>query len=181
MTLPHLHATGLLPAGDHPLTLGELRDSYLVTGEGLDVPGWDSAGRGQLVDNLELFVRQLWQVGVERIFVNGSFVTAKPDPGDIDAYFECTVVAYPLILVRLMQMEPSLPWDMTHRPIDPRSHEPKPVMWHQHRVEIFPHYTDHPMPTGVQDDHGDDLYFPALFRRDKVTGRPKGIIQIIRE
>src|SRR5688572_2853906 len=89
MGLPQLTADGLLPPGDHQLTIAELRQSYLVTGEGLNLPGWDNAWRAQLVDNLEPFVRQLWQVGVERIFVNGSFVTSKPQPEDIDAYFEC--------------------------------------------------------------------------------------------
>jgi hypothetical protein len=133
------------------------------------------------VDNLELFVRQLWQVGAERIFVNGSFVTAKPSPGDIDAYFECEVNQYPHIIVGLLQQEPTLPWDLTRRPIDRRSGQPKPVMWHVYRVEIFPHFTDHPQPTGVHDDAGNNLYFPTLFRRDKETGRPKGVIQIIRE
>lgn len=180
MDLPRFTADGPLPPDDHQLTIAELRRSYLVTGEGLGILTWDSAWRAKLVDNLEVFVRQLWQVGVERIFVNGSFVTSKPDPGDIDAYFECVIGEYPVIFVRLMQFEPPLPWDMTHRPIDPKSHEPKPMMWHRHRAEIFPHFTDHPMTTGVKDDYGADLDFPALFRLDKATGRPKGIIQLIR-
>jgi hypothetical protein len=176
-----LPVDGLLPSGDHHLTLSELRQSYLVTGEGLEIPQWDSAWRRQLVDNLELFVRQLWHVGVERIFVNGSFVTSKPDPGDIDAYFECTVAEYPLLLAQLTQLEPPLPWDVTRRPIDPRSREAKPIMWHRYRMEVFPHFIDHPMPTGIRDTRGDDLFFPTLFRLDKATGRPKGIVQIIRE
>jgi len=71
MVLPNFTAEGLLPPGDHELTIGELRASYLVTGEGVDAPEWDSDRRAQLVDNVELFVRQLWQVGVNRIFVNG--------------------------------------------------------------------------------------------------------------
>ena len=172
---------GLLPSGDHHLTIVELRQSYLVTGEGLGVPEWDSAWRAQLVDNLEPFVRQLWQVGVERIFVNGSFVTSKARPEDIDPYFECEVDRYAPILVRLLQSEPPLPWDMLRQRIDSRTNRLKPMMWHQFRVEMFAYFTDHPVPTGVHDEHGRDLYFPVLFRRDKTTGRPKGIVQIIRE
>lgn len=133
------------------------------------------------MDNLELFVRQLWQVGVERVFVNGSFVTAKPDPGDIDAYYECEVTQYPRILAGLLQAEPRLPWDLTRRRIDPKTGLQKPLMWHEYRVEFFPHFPDHPQPTGVRDEHGGNLYFPSLFRRDKETRRPKGVIQIIRE
>jgi hypothetical protein len=115
MPLPSFTTFGLLPPGDHPLTITELRQSFLVSGQGADVPTWGNSWRGQLVDNLELFVRQLWQVGVERIFVNGSFVTGKPDPGDIDAYVECTLTDYPLILARLMLLEPLLPWELAHR------------------------------------------------------------------
>jgi hypothetical protein len=180
MNLPSFDA-GLLPAGDHSAKISELSRSFLVTGEGIRIPTWDSNRRAQLVDNLKLFVRQLWQMGVERIFVNGSFVTAKPAPGDIDAYFECEVTQYPRIHVGLLQMEPPLPWDLTRRRIDPESGIPKPQMWHEYRVEIFPHFTDHPQPTGVRDEQGANLYFPTLFRRDKETGRPKGVIQIIRE
>jgi hypothetical protein len=180
MALPQFTPDGLLPAGDHLLTIGELRRSYLVTGEGIDVPGWDSALRAQLVDHLELFVRQLWQVGVERIFVNGSFVTSKPQPGDIDAYFECTLTDYPLTLIRLMLLEPSLPWDLAHRPIDPGSQEPKPVMWHRYRVEVFPHFTDYPNLTGIFDEDGNEFELADLFRRDKNSLRLKGVIQIVR-
>jgi Family of unknown function (DUF6932) len=181
MDLSRFTSDGLLPSGDHPLTIVELQQSYLVSGEGVAVPGWDSRWRAQLVDNLELFVRQLWAVGVELVFVNGSFVTNKPHPGDIDVYFECEINQYPPIIIGLLQQEPSLPWDLTRRPIDRRSGLPKPVMWHVYRVEIFPQFTDHPQPTGVHDDSGNGLYFPTLFRRDKETGMPKGVIQIIRE
>ena len=181
MALPELTADGLLPVGDHTLTISELRASYLVTGEGVDAPGWAGAWRAELVDNLEPFVRQLWQVGIERIFVNGSFVTSKPRPEDIDGYWECEVGQFGRILIGLLQAEPSLPWDLTQRPLDHPSGLGKPVMWHRYRVELFPHFTDHPVPTGVRDEHGDDLFFPTLFRRDKATARPKGVIQIIRE
>ena len=148
MGLPSFTTDGLLPSGDHVLTIAELRQSYLVTGEGLDVPGWESVWRAQLVDNLELFVRQLWQVGVERIFVNGSFVTRNPKPGDLDAYFECESTRFGHVLVGLLQSDPPLPWDLTRRPIDPDSGDPKPLMWHQYRVELFPHFPDDPVPTG---------------------------------
>ena len=171
---------GLLPPGDHSLTMSDLRQSYLVSGEGLGVPGWDSMWRAQLVDNLEPFVQQLWQVGVERIFVNGSFVTAKPDPGDIDVIFECAFANYASTLIRLMMLEPALPWDLTHRPIDPGSGAPKPMMWHQHRVEIFPSFTDYPNLTGIFDEHGNELELADLFRRDKATFRVKGLVQIVR-
>ena len=36
-------------------------------------------------------VGRLWQVGIDRIFVDGSFVEEKDHPNDIDGYFECDV------------------------------------------------------------------------------------------
>ncbi len=87
--LPLFTAGGVLPPGDHRLTLEELRSSHLVTGSTHAAPTWDSAWRGHLVDNLRLLVEPLWQVGIDRIFVDGSFVEDKDHPNDIDGYFEC--------------------------------------------------------------------------------------------
>jgi len=50
--LPAFTEDGLLPARDYPLTLDELRQSFLVSGEGVGSPAWDAASRGKLVDNL---------------------------------------------------------------------------------------------------------------------------------
>jgi len=50
---------------------------------------WDTQWRRQLVENLGVLVRQLWQVGVTNVFVDGSFVENKDRPNDIDGYFEC--------------------------------------------------------------------------------------------
>jgi hypothetical protein len=80
---------GLLPPGDVELTLAELRFSMLVAGPGPSHPDWDTAWRGELVDNLELMVRELWAVGIAEIFIDGSFVEDKEHPNDIDGYFVC--------------------------------------------------------------------------------------------
>jgi hypothetical protein len=42
-----------------------------------------------LIDNLEVLTRQLWQVGVQEIYVDGSFAEDKDHPNDIDGYFVC--------------------------------------------------------------------------------------------
>lgn len=181
MDLPRFTTDGLLPPGDYPLTIDELRASYLINGEGLGIPDWDANWRAHLANNLDLFAGQLWQVGVERIFADGSFVTAKPHPGDIDVYFECEVARFPWITIGLLQQEPHLPWDWTQRSVDPATGIPKLRMWHEFRIEVFPHFVDHPQPTGVVDEHGNNLLFPSLFRRDKDAGQSKGVIQLVRE
>src|SRR5205823_1681034 len=149
MVLPPFTSDGLLPPGDYPLTIDELRASYLISGEGVGVPEWDVPWRARLANNLGLFTGQLWQVDVERIFVDGSFVTDKPRPGDIDVYFECELARLPWMIIGLTQQEPRLPWDWVQRSIDPESRIPKPRMWHEYRIEVFPHLVDQPQPTGI--------------------------------
>jgi hypothetical protein len=87
--LPPFASHGVLPAGDYPLTQEELRVSPLVTGAGVASPTWDVEWRRRLVNNLAVLVGQLQRIGIERIFVDGSFVEEKDHPNDIDDYFEC--------------------------------------------------------------------------------------------
>ena len=81
---------GLLPPGDYELTLDEIRNSIVVLGPDHE-PEWDREWREKLVDNLEIMVKQLWQVGIKDIYINGSFVQDKLHPNDIDGYFICDV------------------------------------------------------------------------------------------
>jgi len=71
--IPDFTDDGLLPPGDHEITLSELRESVLVAGpaNASAHPGWDAPWRRHLVDNLEVLVKQLWQVGVTGIFIDG--------------------------------------------------------------------------------------------------------------
>ena len=89
--IPPFGRDGLLPPGDYEVTFPELRSSNLVLGPGEPraFPHWDAAWRLRLVDNLELLVRQLWQVGITEVFADGSFVEDKDHPNDIDGYFVC--------------------------------------------------------------------------------------------
>lgn len=86
MTLPMFTNDGVLPAGDYPLTLSALRQSHLVTGTLSGSADWDAGWRETLVENLGIVARQLWQVGITEIFLDGSFVEDKDHPNDIDGY-----------------------------------------------------------------------------------------------
>src|SRR5213592_4337187 len=52
MVLPPFDAYGLLPPGDYPLTLPELKQSMLVNGPAPAHEPWDAPWRAHLVDNL---------------------------------------------------------------------------------------------------------------------------------
>jgi hypothetical protein len=89
--IPLFQSDGLLPPGDYEVSFAELRQSILAVGN-LDTIGqgtWDTAWRTLLIDNLEVLTKQLWQVGVREIYVDGSFAEGKDHPNDIDGYFVC--------------------------------------------------------------------------------------------
>lgn len=144
-------------------------------------PTWDSEWRGFLVARLEELVGQLWQVGTDRIFIDGSFVERKDHPNDIDGYFECELRHF--VSGRLQRelnaLDPAhiWTWDPTSRRPDPDSAKRQLPMWHRYRVELYPHYGN---LSGIRDQFGNDLPFPSAFRLSRREHRPKGIVQIIR-
>ena len=89
--LPAFTEDGLLPAGDYVLTIDELKTSMLVLGPGepKDHATWDSPWRERLLSNLAILVDQLQTVGINDVYINGSFVENKDHPNDIDGYFVC--------------------------------------------------------------------------------------------
>ena len=91
MKLPRFVGDGVLPPGDFELSISELKLSMLVGGPEIRTENlhWDKSWRMKLVENLEIMVRQLNQVGISEIFVDGSFVEDKDHPNDIDGYFVC--------------------------------------------------------------------------------------------
>lgn len=170
---------GLLPPGDYELTLEELHKSLLVKGPVHKSPGWDSAWRRHLVDNLKILVDQLWKVGIENIFINGSFVEDKDHPNDIDGYFECDLLD---LASGRLQRELNLldthkiwTWNSDSRRFDPDSGKKQLPMWHVYRIELYPHYNQE---SGITDKFGYQLMFPSAFRQSRREYRQKGIIKI---
>lgn len=171
---------GLLPPGDYELSLAELKASLLVAGP---TPPrsttWDAPWRGRLVDNLALLVDQLVRVGVNEIFVDGSFVEDKDHPNDIDGYFVCELrhLASGDLQRDLNLLDPHKIW--TWDPASRRPHRGYPKkqlpMWHAYRVELYPHFGQ---LSGIRDRFGNELEFPSAFRLSRRDGRPRGIVKI---
>ncbi len=159
-----------------------MRDSALVLGPGepRDHPAWDAAWRLTLVENLETLVRQLWQVGIGEIFIDGSFVEDKHHPNDIDGYFDCDPRRYASgeLERELNRIDPQKCWTWNHA--ERRAYRGYPKrqlpMWHAYRIELYPHFTG--LIAGT-DEHGQPREFPAWFRKCRRTGGPKGIVQIV--
>lgn len=88
MPLPAFNDHNVLPPGDYQLTFRELKESVLVHGPGTpELEHWDVEWRLFLVERAEVLVQQLWDVGIEEVYLDGSFVEAKSHPNDIDGYF----------------------------------------------------------------------------------------------
>lgn len=176
------NSDGLLPPKDYTLTLRALQESILVMGIQSCTPTWDSAWRKQLVINLRVLANQLWSIGIVEIFINGSFVEEKDHPNDIDGYFVCDLdhLASGNLHRELNALDPHKVWTW-----DPKSRTPAPgsqklqlPMWHQYRVELYPHYGQ---GSGIVDSRGYELEFPSAFRQTRGEGKPKGIIKLMKE
>jgi hypothetical protein len=89
---------GRLPPGVHDATLKEIRDKL----------GWGRR-RKNLVDGLEMALRLMGNCGIQRVYVDGSFVTDKDRPGDIDGCYDIPPGA------NLAAMYPIWPWTPTNR------------------------------------------------------------------
>ncbi len=180
--IPPFTDEGVLPPGDYVLTFDALRASRLVVGPD---PGsrfredWDAAWRETLTRRAEELCRQLWSVGIGSVFLDGSFTEAKGHPNDIDGYFACDVrrVARGELQRELNRTDPKRCW--TWDPAARRAYrgytKRQLPMWHAYRVELYPHYDQF---SGLTDEQGHPLTFPAAFRKRRRDGQPKGIVEI---
>jgi len=181
VVLPPFTDDGVLPTGDYGLTLDELASSHIVHGLPDAAPSWDRAWRTQLVRNLGVLVEQLWQVGSDAIYIDGSFVEDKDHPHDIDGYFECDLRYFASgDLERDLNARDShtvWTWDPRSRRWDPDSGKAQLPMWFVYRVELYPHFGQ---PSGIVDQFGHQLQFPSAFRLSRRSYTSKGIVRIVR-
>jgi len=144
--------TGALPPGDHRATLDEITKRLGFTPR-----------RRWLLNGLRAAVPAFWAAGIREIYIDGSFCAEKPDPGDIDGYWiepdpevydriDPYWIDFELIFVSLVKKRR---WRM----------------WAEHGVEFFVHPAMQANP---------EMDFPTFFRQDR-DGRPRGVIQVIRE
>jgi len=182
MSVPNKFTTnGVLPAGDHKATLADIRASILVKGEESPSPDWDCDWRAHCVDNLEIMAGQLWQIGITKIFINGSFVENKDHPNDIDGYFDCDFMKFASgqLETELNLLDPHKIW--TWDPKERRHYrgyaKAQLPMWHQYRVELWPNFGQ---PFGIKDTAGNSLNFAQAFRISRTNNLPKGIIELVR-
>lgn len=84
--IPYFSIDRILPPGDYHLTIEQLIESFLVS-PSRKYPTFDNSWRLTLINNLKILARQLWEAGINDIYIDGSFVEEKDHPNDIDGYF----------------------------------------------------------------------------------------------
>lgn len=75
--IPKLNKRGELPPGLHPTTLTEVGQRFAIT-----------ARRRKLFDGLARVCENLRTAGVPRMYIDGSFVTDKAGPRDVDGCWD---------------------------------------------------------------------------------------------
>jgi hypothetical protein len=139
--IPDLDAAGNLSAGIHDATWNELETRYGTT-----------AHRRQLLDGLRRALESLRDAGCRRVYVNGSFVTVKDQPGDFDACWEAANV-------------------------DPRLLDPTLLDFSERRRAQKTKFGGELFPAEVPADPA-GTRFLDYFQQDKTTGARKGIVAL---
>jgi hypothetical protein len=143
MIPPFRPATGNLPPGQHEATWDEIVTRFGYT-----------AYRRSLLAGLKRALDDLRDVGCRRVYLNGSFITAKAIPGDFDACWEMDGVDLP----RLARQVPVL-FDLRRG---------RRAQKAEYGGELIPLDESAPPGTSILD----------VFQQDKGTGAPKGIVVI---
>lgn len=80
MPIPPLELSGLLPPGVHDCTIEEIRSAFVEH---------QSQRRSGLFAGMQRFLTLIKQIGCfEAAYIDGSFVTDKPEPFDVDVVLE---------------------------------------------------------------------------------------------
>jgi hypothetical protein len=139
--IPAFRADGYLPEGLYLATEAEVTFRF----------GASTPRRKRLALRLRRWIELIRQVGGKRLMVDGSFVTAKPDPNDIDA-----VVLLPPDFERLIEQgrEPAL--------------ELERMLVSRHPEEIF----------AAEDESDWNDWVEFFGRTREADGRRKGLVEI---
>lgn len=141
MTIPPFEDSGNLPEGIHEASWEEIVDRYGTTDR-----------RRELLEGLQQALESLRGAGCRRLYIDGSFVTAKDEPADFDACWEAAGV-------------------------DPDLLDPVLLTFANRRAAQKERFGGELFPADWEaDPHG--TRFLDYFQQDSVTGERKGIVAL---
>jgi len=139
--IPGFDDDGNLPAGIHTATWGEIVSRFGTT-----------PYRRGLLNGLRTGIEMLANAGCQMVYLDGSFVSSKPIPGDFDACWESDGV-------------------------DPNLLDPVILNFANGRAAQKAKYRGEFFIAGIQ-EQGSGKLFVEFFQVDKNTGKPKGVVAI---
>jgi hypothetical protein len=143
MKLPEFDSAGNLPVGVHNASWSEFKDRY----------GYNPA-RAAILAQIELWLAHMKQAGCRAVYIDGSFVCSKAEPGDYDACWDHT--------------------GMDPKRVDPCLLDQSP----NGRLVIKQRYGGDLRPDRANPP-GSIMTYVRFFQRDgRLDGRPKGIVII---
>lgn len=143
--IPPLDSKGLLPPGKHRCTLLDVEQIFVY-----------NSVRRNIFEGLEALIKILKSVSCGTIYLDGSFVTSKPRPNDVDVCWqEGTGSNYAYEFINAPILNPS--------PTNRAFHKT------HFKADVFP---------ADMIEIGSKKYFLDFFQEDKSTGIQKGILQI---
>lgn len=147
MLIPALMANGELPPGIHIITLTELEIRF----------GRANEKRRQLMMGLKKALLLFKAANVSKVFVDGSFITDKDEPNDIDGCWSCTGVDVDKLDSRFWDFESTYDFEKKREEIK-----------NEFGIDFF---------IAEIIEGGSGKPFPEFFQTNR-DGDPKGIIQI---
>lgn len=140
--IPDFMENGNLPPGIHSTSWEEFKERYGVNYK-----------RKQQLSGLEKAIGEFKQAGCTKLYVDGSFVTTKRNPGDFDALYDLDELNEDNIDDRLLDL----------------SRNGRELQKKYYEGEFFP-ASEKATPSGT-------IYLD-FFQQDKRTKEPKGIVKI---
>jgi hypothetical protein len=139
--IPEFNANGLLPRGIHPATWEEVAERF-----------GGNERRQELLTGLDEALRLLRAAGCRRVYINGSFVTSKERPNDVDVCWDIEGVDADALDPVFFEFDGG-----------------RAAQKARFGAEFFPAQ----LPEGIT-----GRTFLEFFQIDKQTGEPKGLIEL---
>jgi hypothetical protein len=139
--IPAFNANRNLPSGIHIATMEEFTARFAY-----------NLKRKELLKKLMQFINHIKTIGCTAIYIDGSYVTNKLLPGDIDICWENTGIDLRLAFQKM------------------------PILENPTAIKII--YGFDVFPANIMEKSSGRLFID-FFQRDKLTDLPKGIIKIL--
>jgi hypothetical protein len=139
--IPAFSTNRTLPPGIHIATMEEFTARFAY-----------NLKRKELLKKLIQFIDQIKTIGCKAIYIDGSYVTNKLIPGDIDICWENTGINLQIAFQKM------------------------PILYNKNAMKLL--YGFDVFPANIMEESSGRLFID-FFQKDKLTDLPKGIIKIL--